>query len=75
MDEAAIFTIHGFCQRMLTQNAFESGSRFQNEFITDESQIKLQVVSDYWRRHFYPLPKVLAAQIQTLWSSPHQLLS
>ncbi|HBV77609.1 MULTISPECIES: exodeoxyribonuclease V subunit beta [Vibrio] len=75
MDEAAIFTIHGFCQRMLTQNAFESGSRFQNEFITDESQIKLQVVSDYWRRHFYPLPKSLAAQIQTLWSSPHSLLS
>lgn len=74
MDEAAIFTIHGFCQRMLTQNAFESGSRFQNEFITDESQLKLQVVSDYWRRHFYPLPTVLAAQIQSLWSSPEQLL-
>ncbi|TVO39991.1 exodeoxyribonuclease V subunit beta [Vibrio algivorus] len=75
MDEAAIFTIHGFCQRMLTQNAFESGSRFQNEFVTDESQLKLQVVSDYWRRHFYPLPTVLAAQIQSLWSSPEQLLS
>ncbi|MGL4268175.1 MAG: UvrD-helicase domain-containing protein, partial [Plesiomonas sp.] len=28
MDEAAIYTIHGFCQRMLTQNAFESGSLF-----------------------------------------------
>lgn len=74
MDEAAIFTIHGFCQRMLTQNAFESGSRFQNEFITDESQLKLQVVSDYWRRHFYPLPTVLAAQIQSLWNSPESLL-
>ena len=24
MDEAAIFTIHGFCQRMLSLNAFES---------------------------------------------------
>ena len=30
MDEAAIFTIHGFCQRMLTQNAFESGSLSYN---------------------------------------------
>ncbi|MGB7995491.1 MAG: UvrD-helicase domain-containing protein, partial [Photobacterium halotolerans] len=37
IDEAAIFTIHGFCQRMLTQNAFESGSLFSNEFITEES--------------------------------------
>ena len=26
MDEAAIFTIHGFCQRMLKQHAFESGA-------------------------------------------------
>ncbi|POF56310.1 hypothetical protein CRN58_25460, partial [Vibrio vulnificus] len=34
MDEVAVFTIHGFCQRMLTQNAFESGSRFNNEFVT-----------------------------------------
>ncbi|WP_086983233.1 exodeoxyribonuclease V subunit beta [Vibrio aphrogenes] len=75
MDEAAIFTIHGFCQRMLTQNAFESGSRFQNEFITDESQLKRQVVNDYWRRHFYPLPRVLAAQIQSLWATPEQLLN
>ncbi len=25
MDEAAVFTIHGFCQRMLNLNAFESG--------------------------------------------------
>ena len=26
MDEAAVFTIHGFCQRMLSLNAFESGT-------------------------------------------------
>ncbi|MCI5167570.1 MAG: exodeoxyribonuclease V subunit beta, partial [Candidatus Electrothrix sp. GM3_4] len=28
MDEAAIYTIHGFCQRMLQEHAFESGSPF-----------------------------------------------
>ena len=27
MDEAAVFTIHGFCQRMLSLNAFGSASR------------------------------------------------
>ncbi|MFP3449497.1 UvrD-helicase domain-containing protein, partial [Pseudomonas sp. SIMBA_067] len=31
MDEAAIFTIHGFCQRMLNLNAFESGMLFEQE--------------------------------------------
>ncbi|TOK73058.1 exodeoxyribonuclease V subunit beta [Vibrio parahaemolyticus] len=75
MDEAAVYTIHGFCQRMLTQNAFESGSRFSNEFVTDESHLKAQVVADYWRRNFYPLPFTLAGEIRQLWSSPSALLS
>ncbi|MDE1339004.1 exodeoxyribonuclease V subunit beta [Vibrio aestuarianus] len=74
MDEAAVYTIHGFCQRMLTQNAFESGSRFNNEFVTDESHLKSQVVADYWRRQFYPLPINLAAEVRRLWSSPAILL-
>src|SRR5471030_361983 len=32
MDEAAIYTIHGFCQRMLTHNAFESGILFDKRW-------------------------------------------
>ncbi|MGR5322440.1 exodeoxyribonuclease V subunit beta [Vibrio sp. DNB22_17_1] len=74
MDEAAVYTIHGFCQRMLTQNAFESGSRFENEFVTDESHLKAQVVADYWRRNFYPLPFALAGEVRQLWGSPSELL-
>ncbi|WP_159653964.1 exodeoxyribonuclease V subunit beta [Vibrio atypicus] len=75
MDEAAVYTIHGFCQRMLTQNAFESGSRFDNEFVTDESHLKAQIVADYWRRNFYPLPFNLAGEVRRIWGSPSALLS
>ncbi|MDA0149127.1 exodeoxyribonuclease V subunit beta [Vibrio sp. LaRot3] len=74
MDEAAVYTIHGFCQRMLTQNAFESGSRFNNEFVTDESHLKAQVVADYWRRNFYHLPLNLAGAVRDIWPSPNALL-
>ncbi|GLQ71481.1 exodeoxyribonuclease V subunit beta [Vibrio penaeicida] len=74
MDEAAIYTIHGFCQRMLTQNAFESGSRFNHEFVTDETQLKAKVVADYWRRQFYPLSMNLAAEIGKIWGAPSALL-
>lgn len=74
MDEAAVYTIHGFCQRMLTQNAFESGSRFNNEFVTDESHLKAQIVADYWRRNFYPLPLHLAGEVRRLWNAPSDLL-
>ncbi len=52
-DEAAIFTIHGFCQRVLTEMAFESGNLFDAELITDQRDILLEVVDDFYRRHFY----------------------
>jgi exodeoxyribonuclease V beta subunit len=35
-DEAAIFTIHGFCQRALQDAAFEAGGDFDNELTHDD---------------------------------------
>ena len=52
-DEAAIYTIHGFCQRILQDSAFESGSLFDQEFVTDEARLFREVAEDYWRRKFY----------------------
>lgn len=74
MDEAAVFTIHGFCQRMLKQNAFESGALFETEFLTDDSQLRLQAVSDYWRAEFYPVDQALARAVREEWPSPAALL-
>ncbi|MDD5285782.1 MAG: exodeoxyribonuclease V subunit beta [Desulfuromonadaceae bacterium] len=50
-DDAAIFTIHGFCQRALLENAFESGSLFDTEMISDQSAIVRQVCDDFWRAY------------------------
>lgn len=50
-DEAAIFTIHAFCQRVLADVAFESGAPFAVELVTDESELLQEVVDDFWRRH------------------------
>ncbi|TMO34175.1 hypothetical protein CWC25_22750, partial [Pseudoalteromonas sp. S4389] len=36
---SAIFTIHGVCQRMLKQLAFESGVEFNLEFILDDREL------------------------------------
>ncbi len=75
MDAAAIYTIHGFCQRMLVQNAFESGARFRSTLLQDERPIRQQVIEDYWRRHFYDLPSNLTKAIyDDGWSSPKTLL-
>ncbi len=51
-DEAAIFTIHGFCQRVLSEMAFESRSLFESELITDQVELLKEVIGDFYRRHF-----------------------
>ena len=52
-DEASICTIHGFCKRMLSENAFESNSLFNAELLTDQSGLVQETVDDYWRNNFY----------------------
>ena len=52
-DQAAIFTIHGFCMRMLHDNAFESGSLFDTRLVTDQQTIEREIVEDFWRKHMY----------------------
>jgi len=75
MDEAAIFTIHGFCQRMLNLNAFESGMLFEQQLIEDEQMLMRQATADFWRRHCYPLTLDVARVIVGEWSGPEQLLA
>jgi exodeoxyribonuclease V beta subunit len=55
-DNAAIFTIHGFCQRILHENAFETQSLFDTELMIDSISLTRDIVDDFWRKHFYNLP-------------------
>jgi exodeoxyribonuclease V beta subunit len=55
MDEAAISTIHSWCQRMLREHAFDAGSLLAQQLVTDDSDLIEEVVQDYWRIHYYPL--------------------
>jgi exodeoxyribonuclease V beta subunit len=47
-DEAAIFTIHGFCQRVLRDFAFESRVDFDAELVPDETALRRTAIHDYW---------------------------
>ncbi len=73
MDEAAIHTIHAWCQRMLAQHAFDSGHPFVQDTETDESALLAETVRDYWRCHFFPLDRAAAASIMDWWSGPDAL--
>lgn len=74
-DQAAIFTIHGFCRRMLHENAFESGSLFDTELVTYEEDIKRGIVEDFWRRHVYGATPVFVNYAMTKKFTPADLLS
>ncbi|MGV3345985.1 exodeoxyribonuclease V subunit beta [Enterobacteriaceae bacterium LUAb1] len=74
MDDAAIFTIHGFCQRMLNLNAFESGMLFEQQLLEDESALRRQAAADFWRCYCYSLPRDIAAHIAERWQGPEDLL-
>ncbi len=52
-DQASIFSIHSFCQKILLEGAFESGMSFESSFVTEESALIEELCSDYWSSELY----------------------
>ena len=73
MDEAAVSTIHGWCNRMLREHAFDSGSLFTQALETDQSELLAEAVRDYWRTHMLPLPTASVAEVLKHWPGPAAL--
>ena len=63
-DEAPIFTIHGFCSRVLADRAFESGVPFEAELVTDQSRFLNEIADDFWRSHFYTDDRIMAGVLR-----------
>ena len=73
-DEASIFTIHGFCQRALADTPFTSGMPLSLELVLDDTELRMQVVHDFWRSHVAgdALPAALAAHLLSNKDSPEK---
>ena len=73
-DEAAIFTIHGFCQRALADASFSAGLPFSLELVTDDSEMALEAVHDFWRRRVADdsCPPALAAYLLEKGDTPEK---
>ena len=74
MDEAAVSTIHSWCQRMLREHAFDSGSLFTQTLETDHSDLLGEVLRDYWRLFCYPMHGDALNWVRANWSGPAALL-
>jgi exodeoxyribonuclease V beta subunit len=74
MDEAAVSTIHSWCQRMLREHAFDSGSLFTQSLETDHSDLLGEVLRDYWRKFCYPMNGDALIWVRSNLKSPADLL-
>ena len=59
IDRANVYTIHGFCQRVLADLAFESGLSFGCEVGGEGGEAVAAAVRDFWRRRMYPASTLL----------------
>ncbi len=67
MDDAAVFTIDAWCQRMLREHAFDSGSLFDEQLLIDESELLQRALRDVWRREVYTLRGAQLQGVLALW--------
>jgi exodeoxyribonuclease V beta subunit len=52
MDLAAVFTIHGFCARVLREHALESGHGFDApQLLANDASLRQEIAADLWRAH------------------------
>ena len=59
IDRANVHTIHGFCQRVLADLAFESQFPFGFEVSAGGGELVAAAVRDFWRRRLYPASMLL----------------
>ncbi|UPT14788.1 exodeoxyribonuclease V subunit beta [Buchnera aphidicola] len=71
INNVAIYTIHGFCKDILQLNFFN----INEEIIENETSLHLQATEDFWRTHFYGLPKDIIKIILQDYKNPKSLLS
>ncbi len=75
IDRAGIFTIHGFCQRVLKEHALESGQLFDTELTGDVAAIKQACADDFWRKQLYQRPTWEVAALTADFKTPDALLA
>ncbi len=74
-DLAPVYTIHGFCQRALADNAFESGRPFDTEILADESALRESAARDFWRREMAKVGPERAEALLRGFKGPDGLLA
>lgn len=68
VDTLAVFTIHGFCKRVLDEFALESGTAFGATLLDDDHTLLVSAMQDWWRRRFYADAPLAAYAVAKKWT-------
>ena len=68
VDTLAVFTIHGFCKRVLDEFALESGTSFGAALVDDDEPLLRAALQDWWRRRFYGDAPLAAYAVARRWT-------
>jgi exodeoxyribonuclease V beta subunit len=63
LDETSVLTIHSFCQKSLTEFAFETGQMFGAETLQDTTALLENEINKLWRRHIATIEKELLSHL------------
>lgn len=63
LDETSILTIHSFCQRVLTEFAFETKQVFGSEIITDLRALVTDHVNEFWRKYITTIDPMILEEL------------
>ena len=74
IDEAAIFTIHSFCQHVLSNYAFATGQAFEKQLLESSETIIRDMAIKLWREQVYRFDIEQMALMQSYFSNPQVLL-
>ena len=74
IDLASVFTIHGFCTRVLREHALESGHTFDPpELLASDRELLEALAADLWR--VYANDPATLEPLTWLWSTPDALVA
>ena len=74
MDEAPIFTIHSFCQRMLGEYALLAGKPLQQDLVEQSKPVIIELAQIFWRDTVYQLNADQTQLVLSQFKTPRDLV-
>jgi exodeoxyribonuclease V beta subunit len=65
MDQAAILTIHGFCQRLLQEHPLSFGVELEFEVVENVASLHAELAVDFWATELYDKPEWLLQALRS----------